>query len=80
MTIFGALIFILVVFEVASVLLPERLKNGIRDYRQELATAEMHSFANMAAEKTGYNFFSESKNRTCDSMPMFNCNPIMANE
>ena len=57
-TIFGALIFVLVVFEVASVLLPEKPEDGRRDHRHELATAEKHLPANMGVDKTGYSFFS----------------------
>jgi hypothetical protein len=56
-TIFGALIFSLVVFKFASVLLPEKLEDGRRDHRHELATAEKHLFANMGVDKTGYTFF-----------------------
>ena len=56
MTIFGALIFVLIIFEVAPVLPPENLENGRTDHRLELATAEKHSFANTGVDKTGYNF------------------------
>ena len=57
-TIFGALVFVLVVFEVASVLLPEKLEDGRRDHRHELAAPEKHLLANMGVDKTGYNIFS----------------------
>ena len=52
MTIFSTLIFILVIFEVASVLLPEKVEDGRGDHKHELATAEKHSFANMGVDKT----------------------------
>ena len=55
MTIFGTLIFFLVLFEVASVLLPKKLEDGKIDYIPEFDTAEKHSFAGV--DKTWYNFF-----------------------
>ena len=56
MTIFGALIFVFIKFEVAPVLPPEKLENGRRDHKLEPATAEKNSFANTGVDKTGYNF------------------------
>ena len=78
MTMFGTLIFFLVLFEVASVLLPKKLEDGKIDHILELATAEKHSFANMGVDNTWYNFFCGYL--TCDSALTRNCNSIMVNE
>ena len=78
MTIFGALTFVLVIYDVASVTLPEKIEDGGRDHRHELTTAEKHSFSNIRVDKTWYNYFSEDN--TCDSIPMFTCNSIIINE
>jgi hypothetical protein len=53
MTIFGALIFFLIVLEVISILQSDKLEDGRSDHRQELAESEKHSFANIVAVQTG---------------------------
>ena len=78
MTIFGTLIFALVIFEISSVLLPENLEDGRADHKLELATTEKHSFANMGVDEKGYNLFCGY--HMCDLARILNCISIMVNE
>ena len=78
MTIFGTLIFALVIFEVSSVLLPENLEDERADHKLKPATTEKHSFANTGVDEKGYNLFCGY--HMCDLARILNGISIMINE